>query len=636
MPSRKSTPKAATPSTRRQRKPATDSGRPSSKAARGRTRGARPASHRTSGQGIGRLFDDAAFTRRTGEGRIELVPLEQLHVQTNPRRSFSDDGITRLAEMLMCHGQFVPAIGRRVDVDTVSLYAGQRRKLACERSAELAGSPGFEDLQAIGELVVLLLDYEPTDAEIRRLQAQENAREKLTMRDQQDLFAAVWADRATLMEDERLRAVCIDLGISPVKAHNLRRQLTLPEDIRDRVAERPADGQLSVKLANALAGMNQTAPMLARACADRVTTRELHDHAVGDIGSFVTRTVAEDERVYALRLDMVTILDGATEAQRARQYLDDQARDVLCQTFACKPPELDQRLGRLQASAKHHGVTIPVDEVLRSRAANGRYAWVHERRGDLPDGVWVIDPAFTLGIVDEQVEAHDKQRGTDEPGFFQSDENDKQGQQALADDQKRRQADRKAAQAAYTRNVALGNTLKGMLGELGPGQLDAVRHVTVHLLGDVFADLIAYGAGWSDQDHQQPGGERGGYEPRQVPAIVQAEVQRALSDSDPLRGIGQLVTRLCCAFMLDPAGIPLGKALGRKRMERLRERAIPGGDHPVRKAIWELMRPALSEPLVDLHRDAFVSDEGAKTIDLAAYRSDSRLADLDLGEEAAA
>jgi hypothetical protein len=34
--------------------------------------------------------------------------------------------------------------------------------------------------------------------------------------------------------------VCADLGISAKRAHNLRRQLTLPEQIRARVAERPA------------------------------------------------------------------------------------------------------------------------------------------------------------------------------------------------------------------------------------------------------------------------------------------------------------------------------------------------------------------------------------------------------------
>ncbi len=45
-------------------------------------------------------------------------------------------------------------------------------------------------------------------------------------------------------------AVCADLGISARKAHNLRRQLTLPEEIRTRVAERPAREQLSATMAH--------------------------------------------------------------------------------------------------------------------------------------------------------------------------------------------------------------------------------------------------------------------------------------------------------------------------------------------------------------------------------------------------
>jgi hypothetical protein len=51
--------------------------------------------------------------------------------------------------------------------------------------------------------------------------------------------------------------------------------------------------------------------------------------------------------------------------------------------------------------------------------------------------------------------------------------------------------------------------------------------------------VIAYGAGWTDTDRQQPVGDTGRREPRHIEAIVGAELERALRDPDPLRGIAQ-------------------------------------------------------------------------------------------------
>ena len=83
----------------------------------------------------------------------------------------------------------------------------------------------------------MLLDHAPSRDEIRRIQAQENQREELTLADQQAQFADCWAARAGLPDPDRISAVCSDLGIGPVKAHNLRRQLTLPEPIRASLAK---------------------------------------------------------------------------------------------------------------------------------------------------------------------------------------------------------------------------------------------------------------------------------------------------------------------------------------------------------------------------------------------------------------
>jgi hypothetical protein len=113
--------------------------------------------------------------------------------------------------------------------------------------------------------------------------------------------------------------VCPDLGISGKKAHNLRRQLTPPQEIRERVAERPSGNQLSATLANRLADMHEVAPELTKAVAGRVSSSELHDAALRDVGGFVHRTVVESD-AYAVRIDDGALLDAHEEVKRARPH----------------------------------------------------------------------------------------------------------------------------------------------------------------------------------------------------------------------------------------------------------------------------------------------------------------------------
>ena len=149
-----------------------------------------------------------------------------------------------------------------------------------------------------------------------------------------------------------------------------------------------------------------------------------------------------------------------------------------------------------------------------------------------------------------------------------------------------------------------------------------------------YRELIAYGAGWTDPERQQPVGDTGRRQPRQPDAIADAELERALADPDPLRGIAQLTARWAAAFVLDPAGVTRTKALGSERMARNPRAALPGGDGALRGAVWELMRPMLSPALVTLNRDAFVGDEGTETtVDLDGHRAASDLEDLALEHE---
>ena len=86
--------------------------------------------------------------------------------------------------------------------------------------------------------------------------------------------------------------------------------------------------------------------------------------------------------------------------------------------------------------------------------------------------------------------------------------------------------------------------------------------------------------------------------------------------------------------MLDPDGVTRTKALGCERMARKLRDALPGGEQPLRAALWAFMRPILSPRLVELNKDAFVFDgDIGSSVDLDAHRADYDLDDLDLGDD---
>ena len=166
-----------------------------------------------------------------------------------------------------------------------------------------------------------------------------------------------------------------------------------------------------------------------------------------------------------------------------------------------------------------------------------------------------------------------------------------------------------------------------------PRQLHALAAIVCHLIARHHRDVIAYGAGRTDQDRQRPVGDTGRHEPRQVDAILHAELERALEDPDPLRGVARLTASSAAAFALDPDGVTRTKTLGTDRMTRKLGDALPGGPNPLRAAVWEFLRPMLSPRLDALHRGAFVFDEPLQsTVELDKHRSASNLDDLDLDD----
>lgn len=574
------------------------------------------------------LFDVTTATPADAAGTLVRIPLDEVELAPNARQEIAREGIERLAQMLMTMGQVVPCIGHRPAGRTVVLYAGQRRLLAARASHELA----TDGLQPVRSLVVLLLDHTPTADEIRRIQAQENQREDLTLTDQQAQFADCWAARAGLPEADRIAAVCADLGIGAVKAHNLRRQLTLPEPIRARVADRPSERQISVTLANRLADMHDVAPQLTEAVAQRISTAELHDAALRDLGAFVHRTVVEDEGTYAVRIDDGAHLDAQTQITLARSHLTVNDRGEAARVLGCTPDELVDALDQLQRTAKATHATLHVDSALRDRARTGRYGYVHDRGPDFAAGIWVVDPVFMLDAVHHALAAQEHTPAPQDPAYFAGAGLDAPDlRDALAEERERRHEQRQRQADAVRTNLGLGHDLRAGLIDPSQAQLDALRAIVCHLLARDYRDAIAYGAGWTDPERQRPVGESGRLEPMAIDAIVEAELRRALDEPDPLRGIAALVARCAAAFVLDPDGVTRTKVLGSDRMSRKLNEALPGGEEPLRAALWSFLRPLLSPRLAELHREAFVIDDGAGgAVNLEAHRSDSSLDDLDL------
>ena len=381
--------------------------------------------------------------------------------------------------------------------------------------------------------------------------------------------------------------------------------------------------------------MHEIAPKLTEAVAQRITSTDLHDSALRDLGAFVHRTIVEDEHTYAVRIDDGALLDAAEQIDRARPQLTPTARAQLAQILACEHDKLDRELDTLTARANTKKLKIKITPETRDRARVGRFAYVHQRGQDFADAIWVINPVFMIDLAREHLADHHNDQPARDDAFFagaalDDDELRTAGQQ----DRERRNAQRLRQAEATTSNLGLGHDLRAGLTDPTPGQLHALKAIICHLLAHHHRDVIAYGAGWTDQQRQQPIGDTGRHEPRQPDAILNAELQRALEDPDPLRGIAHLVASWAAAFVLDPDGITRTKTLGTERMTRKLADALPGGSNPLRAAVWEFLRPMLSPRLTALHRDTFVVDEPLETtVQLAAHRAESDLAELDLGED---
>ena len=121
-------------------------------------------------------------------------------------------------------------------------------------------------------------------------------------------------------------------------------------------------------MANRLADMHAIAPQLTEAVAKRITTDDLHDKALKDMGAFVHRTVVEDEHTYAIRIDDGALLDGAEQIDHARIHLDADGQRQIAALLGCEPDKLDRELDTLAARAR----TRASRSASRARSATGR------------------------------------------------------------------------------------------------------------------------------------------------------------------------------------------------------------------------------------------------------------------------
>ena len=102
--------------------------------------------------------------------------------------------------------------------------------------------------------------------------------------------------------------------------------------------------------------------------------------------------------------------------------------------LGCKLERLDPALDTLAARAKTRALKLRITGEVRDRARNGRYAYVHERGVDFAAGLWVVEPAFMLDLVREQLAGDETAPARDEAYFGGAKLDDDELREAAAED----------------------------------------------------------------------------------------------------------------------------------------------------------------------------------------------------------
>ena len=509
--------------------------------------------------------------------------------------------------MLMTMGQLVPCIGHRPQAgEHVVLYAGQRRLLAARASHELAA----DGLQPVRHLLVLLLDHQPSADEIRRIQAQENQREDLTL----------WpTSRPSSPTAGRPAPACASATAcspsAPTSGSARSRPTTCaasspcPRRSAPASPSGPPSASSRSRSPTGSPTCTTSRPQLTEAVAARITTGELHDAALRDPGAFVHRTLVEDASVYAVRIDDGALLDAHAQLTQARAELTDATRAHAASALGCArrrarrrarqaaSPRPRRRTRRCASTAPCATAPAPAatptctSAAPTSPPASGSSTPCScstpspTRSPSTPTTTAPADPAYFAGAG---LDAPDLREAAGRRARAPPRAAPAPGRGRALEPRARPRPARRAARPLPrpTRRAARDRLPAARPRLPRPARLrrrlDGPRTPT-------------------------PGRRERTPRTEAIDAIVEAELERALAEPDPLRGIAALVARCAAAFVLDPDGVTRTKVLGSERMSRKLHEALPGGEEPLRAAVWAFLRPMLSPRLVDLHRDAFIA-----------------------------
>ena len=389
-------------------------------------------------------------------------------------------------------------------------------------------------------------------------------------------------------------------------------------------------------MANRLADMHEIAPQLTEAVAKRITTDDLHDKALKDMGAFVHRTVVEDEHTYAVRIDDGALLDGAEQIDHARVHLAADGQRQIAGLLGCEADKLDRELDTLAARARTRALKVRITSEIRDRARNGRYAFVHDRGQDFAAAIWVVDPAFMIDLVHQELKDDTSAPAREEAYFAGARlDDDELRDAAAADEQRRAQARARHAEATRS-NLGLGHDIRAGLIQPTDAQLHALRQIVCRLLVRHYGELIAYGAGWTDPERQRPVGDTGRHEPRTPTRSSKPSSSarsRTRTRSEASRSSPRGWAPRSCSI---PPASPAPRRSAQSGWRASSATRCPAGTARCAARVWEFMRPMLSPALVALNRDTFVIDEcDETTVDLDAHRAASDLDELELGDEQA-
>ncbi len=220
---------------------------------------------RALGRGLSALMgdfqlDDASdATKSTARTNSSTLPVTQLRPgRFQPRRHFDDAALEELSESISNNGLLQPIIVRHLEASSYEIIAGERRW----RASKAAG---------LNEVPVIIYDLD--DKQALAVALLENIqRENLSPIEEAEGYQRLMKEFEYTQE-----VLARELGKSRSHVANLLRLLTLPEDVKKRIAI----GDLSMGHAGALIGKDDAAELAAHIIEKRLSVRQAEKLAKG-------------------------------------------------------------------------------------------------------------------------------------------------------------------------------------------------------------------------------------------------------------------------------------------------------------------------------------------------------------------